>query len=116
MSYASDSDLTARHPEAAAVDATLRGYALADAALVMDDEVFPASVRAHCLLTMHFLALNPSSGISSSAGPVTSRRAGEIAVTYGSSAASSEGPHSETEYGRAYDAERRRAFVVGIAI
>jgi hypothetical protein len=84
MPYASDSDLTTRIPATLTASSTQRGLALADAEALIDDVVFgDITVRAQCLLAAHFLALDPSSGmVGGEGGIVSSRSAGEIAVSY----------------------------------
>ena len=101
MAYATDADLVERYPTAAAVSATLRGYALDDAEAEIDDDLFgDKTVRAHCLLAMHYLQRD---GLIAGGedGPVTSRRMGELAISYG--APGETGPHGSTRWGRLFD-------------
>lgn len=85
MAYASDADLTTRVP-ATLAGATLaqRTLALADAAEMIDDELFAGrTIRAQTFLAAHYLALDPSTSMySGDGGIVASRSAGAISVSY----------------------------------
>lgn len=107
MPYATDSDLTTRHAAALDVSLALRTVALADAAAEIDADAFGGmAIKAHCLLAMHELVSNPDSPIyAAESGPVLSRSAGEISVSYASPADEVVGGlHSSTRYGRRFDA------------
>lgn len=101
MAYATDADLLARIPAMADVASAQRAFALADAALLIDDSLFgDTAVPAHVYLTAHLLASTPGSGFASSAGPVTSARAGEIAATFAAMAVTDD--LQSTEWGRLF--------------
>jgi hypothetical protein len=105
MSYATDSDLTARIPGVSAVSSTLRQIALDDAEAMIDDSLFgDRTVRAHCYLAAHYLAAIPGSGFTAgNAGAVTAMSAGEISASYASPTLATEGHHSSTTWGRLFD-------------
>lgn len=101
MAYATDADLLARIPSMADVGATQRAFALADAALLIDDALFgDTAVPAHVYLTAHLLASTPGSGFGSSAGPVTAASAGEISATFNAMAVTTD--LQSTEWGRMF--------------
>jgi hypothetical protein len=85
MAYASDADLTTRVP-ATVAGATLaqRSLALADAAEMIDDELFAGrTIRAQCYLAAHYLVLDPGTVMyAGEGGVVASRAAGAISVSY----------------------------------
>lgn len=103
MAYATDADLLARIPAAAALTADQRATALLDTMYEISDRVLGGStVLAHCLLAAHRLQL---AGLiaGGESGLVTSRSAGEISVGYAAPAGGSAGPHGSTRYGRQFD-------------
>ncbi len=112
MAYATDADLLGRIPSAATVPTGLtsdqwiaaRGFALADAMVMIDDERFDQTTTyAHVMYAAHLLACRfPLSALGGEAGPVTSMSAGEISASY-AIAAPSEDKLSTTRYGREYD-------------
>lgn len=85
MAYASDADLTTRIP-ATIAGATLaqRSLALADAAEMIDDELYAGrTIRAQCYLAAHYLTLDAGTAMYvGEGGVVSSRSAGAIAVSY----------------------------------
>lgn len=101
--YAADADLTARFPETAAVSAALRAFALDDAQVMIDDEVFGLkTLRAHVLLAAHYLAQRGSLS-ATGGGPVQSWSAGEMSVTYATAAAEFGDPTlASTRYGQEF--------------
>lgn len=103
MTYATDSDLTTRYTETAALSSALRQLALDDAEAWIDDEQYAGfAVRAHCLLACHLLAVD---GALPDGGPgvIASRAAGAISTSY---AVASLNPQdalfARTKYGRAF--------------
>lgn len=104
MPYATDADLLARYASATAVAEATRLLALDDAEEEIDAEAFRGmTVRAHCLLAMHYLQLDGL--VAGESGPVTARSAGEISVSYASPPVEVvDGLHSATRYGRMFDA------------
>ena len=114
MPYVTDARLLIRHPEAVAVDPVLREIKLGDAAAEIEEELWEGMTEhAHALLTMHYLQLQPNSGLPGApssggaavSGPITSRKAGEISASYGGGKAEAlAGPHSQTGYGQQFDA------------
>lgn len=102
-SYASDDDLTTRIPATSAVAEATRLAALEDAKAEISIDLFgDMALRAHVLLTAHYLQL--SGAIAGGVGGVVlSRSAGEISVSYASPPAVAVGLHSETSYGRQFD-------------
>lgn len=103
MPYATDSDLTTRIPETAALTLAQRSAALLDAQNEIDETRFGLlTLRAHVLLAAHYLQI--SGALAGGAGGlVTSRSAGEISVSYAAPPAGAVGLHSETPYGRQFD-------------
>lgn len=102
--YATDADLTGRIPETATADATLRGYALEDAAEMIDLDAYRLkSLRAHVMLAAHYLVQRGHlTGVSSS-GPIQSWTAGEMSVTYATAAAEFGDPTlASTRYGQEF--------------
>jgi hypothetical protein len=107
MPYATDDDLTTRHAAALTASLALRTVALADAEQEIDaDAVGGMTVKAHCLLAMYELTVNPDSPLyAAESAPVLSRSAGEISVSYAAPADEIVGgPHSDNRYGRRFDA------------
>lgn len=104
MAYATAADLTARHAAAVVgVAESVLQLALDDAEEEIDDRLFGRrTVRAHCLLALHILQ---SDGVIAGGedGAVTSRKLGEIAVSYAAPGEEVEGPHSHTRWGRLFD-------------
>lgn len=109
MAYASPADLIARVPAAAAASSDQIAAALIDSTYEIDDRVFGSmALRAHCLLAAHYLQLSGAiTGGESTA--VVSRSAGEISVSYASPSEAATGTHSQTSYGRQFDALARKA-------
>lgn len=107
MAYASDADLTTRVP-ATLAGATLaqRTLALADAAAMIDDELFgDRTIRAQTFLAAHYLSLDPGSAMYvGEGGVVSSRSAGAISVSYAvpTIPAGWDPSLASTAYGRAY--------------
>lgn len=105
MALATDADLLTYVAAAAAVSTALRALALEDAAEHVDSDLYGVKGRrAHAMLTAHFLATTPGSGMTGSA-TVASRSAGAISVSYAVPAVSDE-DLSRTEYGKAFMAIR----------
>lgn len=105
--YATDADLTARIPETSTVDSALRGYALEDAATMLDDGAYGEKLlRAHVLLAAHYLAksgaLSSGSGGGGGAGPISSWSVGETSVTYAVAAAAVDPTLGSTKYGQLF--------------
>lgn len=103
MAYATDTDLTTRYPETAAVSSALRTIALADAEAWIDEVQYTGhAVRAHCLVACHLLA-GDGLIVSGDAGAVSSRSAGEISVTYATASPDAKDAYlARTRYGRAF--------------
>ena len=82
MAYATDADLQTRVPATVPLTALQRATALDDAAALIDDQQYGLrTVRAQCMLAAHYLQI---AGLiaGGEGGLATSKRAGEIAVTY----------------------------------
>ena len=75
-----------------------------------DGEAGAKTKLARVYLACHFgqLEANAASG---AAGPVTSKRLGDMAIGYASPTASAPSTFSETGYGKAYDALARTNFI-----
>jgi len=84
VSYATDAEFLLRVSAVSVVSAPRRALALEDAAAMIDDAQWGLrTARAQCFLAAHYLQLDPSSGLSGGEGGiVSSRSAGEIAVSY----------------------------------
>lgn len=99
--YATDADLLVRVPGASAIDADARAAALADAeAMIELDSYRDKTVRAHVALAAHYLTL---AGLlaGGESGPVASRSAGEISVSY-TNATVSDAELGLTRWGRMF--------------
>lgn len=100
MAYATDADLTGRVAEAAAVDVAVRTLALDDAQKRLDDSVIGAlTVEAHVYLAAHLIAVR-TGALGGDSPPVSSKRAGEIAVSYAVGAPGTAWDLSRTKWGR----------------
>lgn len=111
MPYASDANLTARVPEAAAIDAADRAIALSDAEAWIDDVVYDEfCLQAHVYLAAHLLASRfPADMPGAGAGTLSSMSAGEISATYAVAApAPDESDVSSSRWGRMFLAVSKR--------
>lgn len=99
--YATDSDLTTRLPETAAVDSALRAIALDDAEAEIDLDSYGAkAIRAHCYLAAHYLVSDGSLADRGRTG--TSLRLDTLGATFAQTQGS-DGPHGSTGYGQRFD-------------
>ena len=100
MAYATDADLLARVADAAAVDVAIRTLALADAQNRLDDDVIEAKTpEAHCYLAAHLIAIRTGE-LGGESPPVSSKKAGEIAITFAVGTPGSAADLSRTKWGR----------------
>lgn len=100
--YATDLDLTSRFTEACGVAADQRKTALDDACNEINlDRYREASVRAHCLVAMHYLVLSGAVAGGES-GVVTRAKMGEIEAQYGGAFAGVDPYFATTIYGRQF--------------
>lgn len=102
MAYATVADLTTRYAAVVAgvANAVLLA-ALDDSAAEIDDVAFAGrTVRAHCLLALHYLQRDGAIA-GGEDGAVTARSMGELSISYASPA--EVGDHSSTRWGRMYD-------------
>lgn len=99
--YAEDADLLIYVPDAASVDSTLRALVLEDTKEAIDLRWFGDKSRyAHVLLTAHRLALLTGT-LGGESGPIASRSAGAISVSYAVNAAS-DPELASTKWGRLF--------------
>lgn len=105
MAYATRVDLLTRVPATAAVPSALQQIALDDAEEMISDELFGSrTLRAHCMLAAHYLAVMPGSGMTTGEGGlVTAKSAGEISASYAVSIPTGWDPLlATTVYGRMF--------------
>lgn len=97
-------DITTSFPEFASYDAGLIQSAIDDAKLFINKKVWgPKYKTGWKYFTAHLLKSTPTSGGGGGGGgSVTSEKVGDLQVTYGDVAVSSE-DHSSTQYGRIFD-------------
>lgn len=101
MSYASDADLLARHPELTSVDSDARQLALDDGEPWLSLEAYGDFLtQAHCLLAAHLLTRRGLVTGASADGPASAKRAGEISASF-AVMATDPSSWSATPYGRA---------------
>lgn len=108
MSYATDSDLLARHPELSAVSSDDRQLALDDAEVWLGVETYGDFLQqAHALLAAHILTRRGLVASASTDGPATMKKAGEISASFAVVATDPTG-WAATPYGRALEELSRR--------
>jgi hypothetical protein len=104
--YAEDADLLAYVPATSTISSTLRGYALADAAAMIDSRWFGNKTRrAHIMLATHYLALTTDTAAlgTGESGIVQSQSAGDISVTYATTSTTLTDPGlASTKWGRLF--------------
>jgi hypothetical protein len=102
MAYATVTDLTTRYSAVVAgvAPATLQA-AITDALAGVDDRYLAdRTVRAQCLLALHYLQRDGAIA-GGEDGPVTARSMGELSISYAGPA--EVGSHSSTRWGRMFD-------------
>lgn len=113
-SYATDADLLLYAPDVSAVSSTLRALALDDAEQMVDYRWFGTKTRrAHAMLALHYIALTYGE-LGGETGTVSSRKAGDIAVTYATTP-SEDTQLASTKWGRLYLEIRRSVPYSGVS-
>ncbi len=101
-SYATDADLLARIPDASSVASGVRAAALDDARAMIELASYrDKSVRAHCMLAAHYIALDTGL-LGGESGPVTAMSAGEISASFAVASTASAEDYARTRWGRAF--------------
>lgn len=127
MAYASYAEFIAFLPEFATLTQAFVELWLEETKNEIDSAIRKRQHLAHVYLTAHRLALTPAgkaaAGSSAVAqGPITSKKAGDLTITYattggsGSSGGSSSSGFGATSYGQQYEALRSSIVIPGIAL
>lgn len=121
MPVPTPADLKARYPEFAQADDTQVGLVISEAALEVDQKAWGKFYQAGVLaLAAHMLFIQGrrgGTGAGALPGPVTSKKVGEIALSYAAPPIKStaEAMYASTAYGQRY-LQLRQLIAIGITV